>query len=56
MKQRKDIRAFAVSFYCTLCVLILAIGILEADYHSRQTGFGDGKTLIQSLTGRNWRL
>lgn len=54
MKRNKNARIFAVSFYSTLCVLALAIGILEVDYHSRQTGFGDGQTLIHSLTG--WDL
>ena len=54
MKRNGNARIFAVSFYCTLCVLALAIGILEVDYYSRQTGFGDDQTLIQNLTG--WDL
>ena len=54
MKRNTNARIFAVSFYTTLCVLVLAIGILEVDYYSRQTGFGDDQTLIHALTG--WDL
>ena len=34
MKRNTNARIFAVSFYTTLCVLVLAIGILEVDYYS----------------------
>ena len=54
MKRNTNARIFAVSFYTTLCVLVLATGILEVDYYSRQTGFGDDQTLIHALTG--WDL
>ena len=54
MKRNTNARIFAVSFYTTLCGLLLAIGILEVDYYSRQTGFGDDQTLIHALTG--WDL
>ncbi len=56
MKKNGNARIFAVSFYSTLCVLVLAIGILQVDYYSRQTGFGDNQTLIQALTGWDLRL
>lgn len=56
MKRNGNMRIFAVSFYSTLCLLTLAIGILEVDYYSRKTGFGDDQTLIQTLTGWDFHL
>ena len=56
MKKKGNLRIFLVSFYCTLCLLILAVGILQVDYYSRQTGFGDNKTLIYALTGKDLHL
>lgn len=49
-------RAFWVAFVCTLCLCMTILGILEADYQSRQTGFGDGKTLLYEITGQEGDL
>jgi hypothetical protein len=53
MKRRKR-RIFFTSFFSTLCVLILLIGMAEVDYQSRRIGFGDDNTLIAQITGKTW--
>jgi hypothetical protein len=56
MKSRRDVRIFWVSFFSTLCVLGLILGLLVVDCESRRIGFGDNKTLIYEITGKNLNL
>ena len=49
-------RVFFTAFVVTLCILSFVIGILQADYYCRQTGFGDDNTLIHRITGKNGDL
>ncbi len=49
-------RVFFTAFVVTLCILSFGIGILQADYYCRQTGFGDENTLIHRITGKNGDL
>ena len=53
-ETRRRLRAFLTSFTVTLCVLVLGLGFLEVDARSRQIGFGDEKTLINTILGENW--
>ena len=55
-ETRRRLRAFLTSFTVTLCVLVLGLGFLEVDARSRQIGFGDEKTLINTILGENWQL
>lgn len=52
---RREKRIFFTSFFGTLCVLILLLGLLEVDENSRRIGFGDGKTLLYQFTGQTWQ-
>ena len=54
--RKKNRRVFLTAFMVTLCFLCFVIGILQADYYCRQTGFGDEETLIHRLTGKNGDL
>lgn len=45
-----------MSFFSTLCVLALILGLLVVDCESRKIGFGDNKTLIYEITGKNFNL
>jgi hypothetical protein len=56
MKNNPDRRIFLTSFFSTLCIIGLALGIMAADSESRRIGFGDGKTLIYQITGKNFDL
>lgn len=56
MKKNRNQRIFLTSFFCTLCVILLAMGIFIADSRSRETGFNDGKTLFRQITGKNFLL
>lgn len=47
-------RIFFASFFSTLCVLMLLLGMAEVDYQSRRIGFGDKQTLIYQIIGKNW--
>ena len=49
-------RVFLVSLFSTLCVAVLLLGLMEVDYQSRRIGFGDNKTLIYQITGKNLNL
>jgi hypothetical protein len=40
----------------TLCVIGLLLGFMEVDAQCRRIGFGDSKTLIYQITGKNWHL
>ena len=53
MRNNRSLRAFLVSFFSSLAVLALLWGIAAVDYQCRKTGFGDEKTLIFQLTGKN---
>ncbi|HIR46074.1 MAG TPA: hypothetical protein IAB89_00210 [Candidatus Caccousia avicola] len=53
---KRRLRAFLTAFVVTLCALAFAMGFLEVDARSRQVGFGDENTLLNSLTGQNWQL
>jgi hypothetical protein len=52
----RNMKIFLVSLFSTLCVAALVLGILEVDYQSRRIGFGDNKTLIYQITGKNLNL
>ena len=54
--RKKNRRVVLTAFMGTLCFLCFVIGILQADYYCRQTGFGDEETLIHRLTGKNGDL
>ena len=53
---KRRLHAFLTAVVVTLCVLAFGIGFLEVDARSRQVGFGDENTLLNSLTGQNWQL
>ena len=52
--KRRNRRIFLTSFFSTLCLIVLLIGIVEVDDNSRRIGFGDNKTLIYQITGKTW--
>ena len=56
MGHNRDLRIFLSAFLGTLCVLGLVFGVLAVDSESRRVGFGDGKTLIYEITGKNLNL
>lgn len=56
MRHNRDLRIFLGSFLGTLCVLGLIFGLLVVDSESRRVGFGDEKTLIYEITGKNLNL
>ncbi|WBY63880.1 MAG: N-acetylmuramoyl-L-alanine amidase [Thermocaproicibacter melissae] len=51
--HRREIRAFLISFFTTLLLILLFLGIAVVDYECRKIGFGDEKTLIYQITGKN---
>lgn len=53
MKKNRNFRDFVISLVCTLCLLALLLGFAEVDYQCRRTGFGDEKTLISQISGKN---
>lgn len=53
--SRSDKRIFFTSFFSTLCVFILIVGVLEVDANSRRIGFGDDQTLFRQITGQTWQ-
>lgn len=53
--KRRNKRIFFASFFSTLCVFALLVGIVEVDLNSRRIGFGDNKTLIYQITGKTWQ-
>lgn len=53
--ERKRSRIFFTSFFSTLCVIALVLGIMQVDSNSRRIGFGDNKTLIYQFTGQSWQ-
>ena len=55
-EKKQDRRLFFTAFFSTVCLCLLGIGILEADYQSRKIGFGDEKTLLYAWTGREGDL
>jgi hypothetical protein len=50
--HRREIRAFLISFFTTLLLILLFLGIAVVDYECRKIGFGDEKTLIYQITGK----
>lgn len=54
--MNRDFRIFLVSMVSTLCAAALILGILKVDYQSRRIGFGDEKTLLYQITGKNLNL
>lgn len=54
--MKKNARIFLVSLFSTLCAAALLLGIMEVDYQSRRIGFGDEKTLVYQITGKNPNL
>lgn len=53
MHNRRGMRAFLISFVTTLLLILLFLGIAVVDYECRKIGFGDEKTLIYQITGKN---
>jgi hypothetical protein len=53
--ERRNRRIFWGSFFSTLYVLILLIGLAVVDHNSRRIGFGDNKTLLYQITGKTWQ-
>ncbi|HEX2998704.1 MAG TPA: hypothetical protein VHR86_00435 [Armatimonadota bacterium] len=53
MRNRHQLRVFLVSFFTTLLLIALFLGLAAVDYECRKIGFGDEKTLIYQLTGKN---
>jgi hypothetical protein len=53
MKKNRNLRIFLASMFGTLCVIALVLGLAKVDYRSRRIGFGDEKTLIYQITGKN---
>lgn len=56
MKLKREMRIFLTSLVVTLCVLGLLLGMAEVDTQCRRIGFGDNKTLIYQITGKNLNL
>ncbi|QAT51105.1 hypothetical protein EQM14_15745 [Caproiciproducens sp. NJN-50] len=56
MKKQHDLRIFLASMFGTLCLIGFLIGFLEVDTQCRRIGFGDNKTLIYQITGKNLSL
>ncbi len=53
MRKNRSLRVFLVSFFAAMIVFALALGLAAVDYQCRKTGFGDEKTLIYQITGKN---
>ena len=56
MRRNREMRIFLTSLMTTLCVLGLLLGVAEVDTQCRRIGFGDNKTLIYQITGKNLNL
>lgn len=62
MKNKRNHRAFFTSFFCTLLLLALLWGLAVVDFQCRRIGFGDNKTFLYEMTGKNpdftlhWKL
>jgi hypothetical protein len=56
MMNRRNFRIFLVSMFSTLCVIALLLGLAEVDTQCRRIGFGDEKTLIYQIIGKNLSL
>ncbi|MCI1966152.1 MAG: hypothetical protein LKJ17_08490 [Oscillospiraceae bacterium] len=53
MTKHPNLKIFLVSMFCTLGLIGLFLGIAEVDTQCRRIGFGDNKTLIYQITGKN---
>jgi hypothetical protein len=53
MKKNRSLRIFMTSMFVTLTVLALLLGLAVVDYQCRKIGFGDEKTLLFQVTGKN---
>jgi hypothetical protein len=53
LKRNSKSRIFFTSFFVTICLIALVLGFAEVDYQCRRIGFGDNKTLISQITGKN---
>lgn len=56
MKKKRDLRIFLASMLSTLCLIGFLLGFMEVDAQCRRIGFGDNKTLIYQITGKNLSL
>ncbi|MVB12167.1 hypothetical protein CAFE_28990 [Caprobacter fermentans] len=56
MRHNRNLRIFMASMLGTLCVIGLLLGLAEVDTQCRRIGFGDSKTLIYQITGKNLNL
>jgi hypothetical protein len=55
-RNNRPFRAFLASLFVSLAVLALLWGIAFVDYQCRKIGFGDEKTLIFQITGKNLNI
>lgn len=55
-RDRRNLRIFLVSLFGTLCVILCLLGLAVVDAQCRRIGFGDNKTLIDQITGKNFEL
>lgn len=53
--KRKKRRIFFTSFFSTLCILGLLIGIATVDENSRRIGLGDDRTFLSRTVGKTWQ-
>lgn len=53
MRKSRGFKIFLTSFFVSLLVIGLLWGFAIVDYQSRRIGFGDEKTLIYQITGKN---
>lgn len=51
--MRRSRRAFWTSFFVALLIIALLYGMADVDFQCRRIEFGDGKTLIFRITGKN---
>ncbi|MFU0832110.1 MAG: N-acetylmuramoyl-L-alanine amidase [Oscillospiraceae bacterium] len=56
MIKNRNLRIFLVSMFSTLCIIALLLGLAKVDTQCRRIGFGDEKTLISQITGKNLDL
>lgn len=56
MRNNRSLRAFLTSLFLSLAVLTLLWGFATVDYQCRKIGFGDEKTLIFQITGKNLNI
>lgn len=53
MRNRRRLRLLFLSFFTAMLLAALFLGLAIVDYECRKIGFGDEKTLIFQITGKN---